>query len=156
RRWPTSCATHRRVCATYALGSMTPSNLRSPTMALGYRLSAGLEWDLPRCVSAPSSLEECAASRRFPMGGPGCWHSFLCRRSTNPMSTEPLRIMIADDHPLFRNGMRALLDADPDTEVAGEATTGDEAIAMAADMQPDVILMDIQMPGVSGIEATRQ
>jgi DNA-binding NarL/FixJ family response regulator len=72
------------------------------------------------------------------------------------MSTEPLRILIADDHPLFRNGMRALLDADPDTEVAGEATTGDEAIAMSADMQPDVILMDIQMPGVSGIEATRQ
>ncbi len=72
------------------------------------------------------------------------------------MSNEPLRVVIADDHPLFRNGMRALLAADPDTEVAGEATTGDEAIALAATLQPDVILMDIQMPGVSGIEATRQ
>jgi DNA-binding NarL/FixJ family response regulator len=70
--------------------------------------------------------------------------------------SEPLRVLIADDHPLFRNGMRALLAADPDTEVAGEATTGDEAIALAATLQPDVILMDIQMPGVSGIEATRQ
>ncbi|HEV2235112.1 MAG TPA: response regulator transcription factor, partial [Ktedonobacterales bacterium] len=72
------------------------------------------------------------------------------------MSNEPLRVLIADDHPLFRNGMRALLAADPETEVAGEATTGDEAITLAATLQPDVILMDIRMPGVSGIEATRQ
>jgi DNA-binding NarL/FixJ family response regulator len=72
------------------------------------------------------------------------------------VTNEPLRVLIADDHPLFRNGMRALLAADPDTEVAGEATTGDEVVALAATLQPDVILMDIQMPGVSGIEATRQ
>lgn len=72
------------------------------------------------------------------------------------MPNEPLRVLIADDHPLFRSGMGALLAADPDTEVAGEATTGDEAIALAAVLQPDVILMDIQMPGVSGIEATRR
>jgi DNA-binding NarL/FixJ family response regulator len=72
------------------------------------------------------------------------------------MPDEPLRVLIADDHPLFRNGMRALLDADPDTEIAGEATTGEEAVVLAATLQPDVILMDIQMPGISGIEATRQ
>lgn len=69
---------------------------------------------------------------------------------------EPVRVLIADDHPLFRNGMRALLDADPDTEIAGEATTGEEAVTLAATLQPEVILMDIQMPGISGIEATRQ
>lgn len=71
-------------------------------------------------------------------------------------SKEPLRILIADDHPLFRNGMHALLAADPEIEVIGEATTGEEVIAMAASLQPDVILMDLQMPGVGGIEATRR
>lgn len=72
------------------------------------------------------------------------------------MPKEPLRVLIADDHPLFRNGMRALLAADPDTEVVAEATTGEEAIELAASLQPDVILMDVQMPGMSGIEATRR
>ena len=67
-----------------------------------------------------------------------------------------LRVLIADDHPIFRDGMRALLDSVPDTEVVGEAATGDEAIAMTAELQPDVVLMDLQMPGIGGIEATRQ
>ncbi len=69
---------------------------------------------------------------------------------------EPIRILIADDHTLFRDGLRALLNSVPDTEVVGEAASGDEAIALAAELQPDVILMDIQMPGVNGIEATRR
>src|SRR5260221_5415667 len=69
---------------------------------------------------------------------------------------ETLRVLIADDHPIFRNGMRALLASVPDVEVAGEATSGDEAIAQAAALQPDLILMDLQMPGVGGIEATRR
>ena len=68
----------------------------------------------------------------------------------------PLRVLIADDHPLFRSGLRALLSTVPDTAVVGEATTGDEAIALAAELQPDLIVMDLQMPGVSGIDATRR
>lgn len=68
---------------------------------------------------------------------------------------EPLRILIADDHPTFRDGLRMLLDAAPDMTLVGEAATGEEAVALASSLQPDVILMDIQMPGVNGIEATR-
>ncbi len=68
----------------------------------------------------------------------------------------PIRIIIADDHPVFRFGLRALLNAMPDTEVVGEATSGEEVIALAGSVHPDVILMDIAMPGVNGIEATRR
>ncbi len=69
---------------------------------------------------------------------------------------DPLRVLIADDHPLFRHGLAALLQAEPDIEVVGEATTGEEVITLAATLQPDVILMDIRMPGINGIEATRR
>ncbi|MEJ7842896.1 MAG: response regulator transcription factor [Rubrobacter sp.] len=69
---------------------------------------------------------------------------------------DSLRILMADDHPLFRSGLRALLGAVSDTAVVGEATTGEEAVALAAELQPDVIVMDLQMPGVSGIDATRR
>ena len=69
---------------------------------------------------------------------------------------ERLRVLIADDHTLFRYGMQGLLSTQPDIEVVGEATTGEEALALAGELQPDVVLMDIKMPGVSGIEATRR
>lgn len=69
---------------------------------------------------------------------------------------DPLTVLIVDDHQFFRDGLRALLDAQPDMECVGEATTGDEAVRRASELQPDVILMDVQMPGMSGVEATRQ
>ena len=71
-------------------------------------------------------------------------------------ATDPIRILLADDHTLFRLGMRALLASVPDTELIGEAATGDEAVELAARLGPDVILMDIKMPGMNGIEATRR
>ena len=71
-------------------------------------------------------------------------------------STNRIRVLVADDHPVFRRGIRAILGAEPDTELVGEATNGEEAIARALELRPDVILMDLNMPKVSGIEATRQ
>ncbi len=68
----------------------------------------------------------------------------------------PLRVLIADDHSLFRYGMASLLSTQPDIAVAGEATTGEEAVALARELEPDLILMDIKMPGLGGIEATRR
>jgi DNA-binding NarL/FixJ family response regulator len=69
---------------------------------------------------------------------------------------ETLRILVAEDHPLFRKGVISLLSSVPDFEVVGEAATGEEAVARAAELQPDVVLMDLQMPEVNGIEATRR
>lgn len=74
----------------------------------------------------------------------------------NEQMSETIRILLADDHTLFRDGLRALFASVSDIEVAGEAATGEEAISLAEELQPDVILMDIQMPGVNGVEATRQ
>ena len=69
---------------------------------------------------------------------------------------EKIRVLIADDHTLFRDGVRALFASAPDLELVGEAATGEEAVARAASLQPDLILMDLQMPGMNGIDATRQ
>ncbi len=67
-----------------------------------------------------------------------------------------IRVLVADDHPVFRYGMRAILGAEPDTEIVGEAVDGEEAVSLAAELDPDVILMDVNMPGVNGIEAARR
>ncbi|MFD8725633.1 response regulator [Streptomyces sp. NPDC059629] len=67
-----------------------------------------------------------------------------------------IRVLLADDHPLVRQGMRAVLDAVGDIEVAGEAGDGREAVRQAVELRPDVIMMDLQLPGLHGIEATRQ
>ncbi len=67
-----------------------------------------------------------------------------------------LRVVIADDHPAFRDGLRMMLDAAADVEVVGEATTGAEAVARVLELEPDAILMDLQMPELNGIDATRR
>ena len=71
-------------------------------------------------------------------------------------SEGPIRVLVADDHPVFRRGMRAILGADAGTDLVGEATDGEEAVTLALELRPDVILMDLNMPNVTGIEATRR
>jgi two-component system, NarL family, response regulator NreC len=67
-----------------------------------------------------------------------------------------IRVLIADDHTIVRSGVRLLLEAEPDIDVVGEALDGSQAIELAEMLQPDVVLMDIAMPGVDGLQATRQ
>ena len=68
----------------------------------------------------------------------------------------PVRVLIADDHPVFRGGLRALLATDPEIEVVAEAADGVEAITLTAQEQPDVVLMDLHMPDRDGVDATRE
>ena len=67
-----------------------------------------------------------------------------------------IRVMLADDHPIFRGGVRAILEKETDIELIGEATDGQEAIEKSRELLPDVIVMDIDMPNIDGLEATSQ
>lgn len=69
---------------------------------------------------------------------------------------EPIRVLIADDHPVFRDGLRLLLADEDQIDVVGVAADGDEAVAAARDQQPDVVVMDLNMPKVNGVDASRR
>lgn len=70
--------------------------------------------------------------------------------------TEPIRVLIADDHPVFRDGLASLLEPLPEITVVARAADGVEAVELAREHRPDVVIMDVQMPGLNGIDATRQ
>jgi DNA-binding NarL/FixJ family response regulator len=72
------------------------------------------------------------------------------------MADRPTRVLVVDDHPLFRDGLTGLLATVEDIEVVGAAATGDQAVRLCAELAPDVVLMDLTMPGMSGLEATRR
>lgn len=71
-------------------------------------------------------------------------------------ATPPLRLMLVDDHEIVREGLRTLLEQEEGIEVVGEAEDGESAVRLAAERRPDVVLMDVMMPGMGGIEATRR
>jgi DNA-binding NarL/FixJ family response regulator len=68
----------------------------------------------------------------------------------------PIRVVVADDHPIFRNGLRTLVEESDQLEFVGDAADGDAAVRLCREHEPDVVLMDIRMPGTSGVEATRR
>jgi two-component system, NarL family, response regulator NreC len=69
---------------------------------------------------------------------------------------EPIKVLLADDHPLFRSGLTRMLQREHGFEVTGETSRGDEAVKLAMELEPDLIIMDVSMPGLDGLEATKR
>ena len=76
-------------------------------------------------------------------------------QSVKPKKSKKTRIILADDHPLLRQALRSVLEKQPDLEVIAEAGDGEEAVKLATELVPDVVIMDISMPKLNGLEATR-
>ena len=83
-----------------------------------------------------------------------CSHEFF--KENIPLETSPVRLLIVDDHHIFREGLKSLLESEEDILIAGEAGDGHQAIEMVKSLNPDVVLMDINMPGMNGIQTTRE
>src|SRR3954467_1128262 len=76
--------------------------------------------------------------------------------TVSPSGERMVRILLADDHDMVRRGVRSLLEAHPGWQVCGEATNGREAVSLAARLKPDIAVLDLEMPELNGLEATRQ
>src|SRR5215208_2168780 len=102
-----------------------------------------------------NNLEEKCKSGKEQVGAHNC--SLLFRRQKREaFMTDPIRLMIVDDQKLMRQGLRTLLELEAGFEIVGEAGDGQTALEAYEELQPDVVLMDIRMPGMDGVEATRR
>src|SRR5690606_30309794 len=108
-------------------------------------------WKSVRRGSAGRSA--CTASRA---AAPAWSSGSPCMERREPDMSQLIKILLADDHTVLRAGLKALLDAEEDMHVVGEASNGEEAVDRAKALKPDVVVMDLSMPGMNGLEATRQ
>ena len=102
-------------------------------------------------VGADLQIESAPAGARRLSCAPLC----LRRRSRVPEMASPLRVLLADDHATVRQGLKLLIDSQPDMAVVGEATDGHRVLEEAGVLKPDIVVMDISMPGMNGLIATR-
>jgi DNA-binding NarL/FixJ family response regulator/class 3 adenylate cyclase len=136
-------------CGGQVLVSLATQELVYDELPKGVELNDMGKWRLKN-LSRPEHI--------FQLVIPGlqCDFPSLKLTATEDFSMDTIRLLIADDHALFREGLRALFSALPDIEIVGEAPDGATAITQVDALQPEVVLMDINMPGVNGIEATRR
>jgi two-component system response regulator NreC len=103
-------------------------------------------------LTGPHTLAQFAAVGQIRTRG----GSFSSSRQALPTMPQQIRILLVDDHAVLRSGLRALLEAEPGFLVVGEAGTGEEAVMKTPQLRPDVVVMDLSMPGMGGLEAVRQ
>src|SRR5574341_1357100 len=127
----------------------TGSNLRSPNEKQTTRMG----WVCWVCKNVWPSVVGVWISPLGREKAPTSRFAFLWRRQ---IMSDRIRVLIADDHIIVRSGLRLLLEAEPDIDVVGEALEGGEALNLVEQHLPDVVLMDIAMPGMDGLEATRR
>src|SRR6185369_15355366 len=149
--WPCPCASSRTLSRCRSKTTANPSRWTStfpPKEKTGWAWWAcrsACDWSMGVSPSSPPRVKE-----------PPCAWKFLSSPAEKESPMQKINVLLADDHTVVRQGFRALLEAEQDIAVVGEADTGRLAVGLTKKLRPDVVLMDIAMPLLNGLEATRQ